>query len=39
MEHITFLGHVAVEVLLGPEAAEEVLCQVQLGPLHGLVGN
>ena len=36
---ITLLGHVAVEVLLGPEAAEEVLGQVQLGPLHACVGN
>jgi hypothetical protein len=36
---LTLLGHVAVEVLLGPEAAEEVLGQVQLGPLHACVGN
>ena len=36
---ITLLGHVAVEILLGPEAAEEVLGQVQLGPLHACVGN
>ena len=35
----TLLGHVAVEVLLGPEAAEEVLGLVQLGPLHACVGN
>ena len=39
MEHITLLGHVTVEVLLGPEAAEEVLGQIQLGPLHACVGN
>ena len=39
MEQITLLGHVAVEVLLGPEAAEEVLGQVQLGSLHARVGN
>ena len=32
---LTLLGHVAVEVLLGPEAAEEVFSHVQLGPLHG----
>ena len=32
MEHITLLGHVAIEVILGPEAAEEVLGQVKLGP-------
>ena len=32
---ITLLGHVAVEVLLGPEAAEEVLGHVLLGLLHG----
>ena len=25
MERITLLGHVAIEVLFGPEAAEEVL--------------
>ena len=31
------LGHVALEVLLGPEAAEEVLSHVQLGPLQGCV--
>ena len=37
MGSFTLLGHVAVEVLLGPEAAEEVLGQVQLGPLHGCV--
>ena len=30
----TLLGHVAVEVLLGPEAAEEVLGHVLLGLLH-----
>ena len=28
---LTLLGHVAVEVLLGPEAAEEVLGYVFLG--------
>ena len=36
---LTLLGHVAVEVLLGPEAAEEVLSHVQLGSLHGLCGD
>jgi hypothetical protein len=36
---ITLLGNVTIEVLLGPEAAEEVLGQVQLGPLHACVGN
>jgi len=36
---LTLLGHVAVEVLFGPEAAEEVLGQVQLGPLHACVGK
>jgi hypothetical protein len=33
------LGHVTIEVFFGPEAAEEVLGQVQLGPLHACVGN
>jgi hypothetical protein len=36
---ITLLGHVAVEVFFGPEAAEEVLGQMQLGLLHACVGN
>ena len=31
------MSHVAVEILFGPEAAEEVLGQVQLGPLHVFV--
>ena len=34
MGALTLLGHVAVEILLGPEATEEVLGHVQLGPLH-----
>ena len=34
---LTLLGLVPVEVFLGPEAAEEVLSHVQLGPLHGCV--
>ena len=28
------MSHVAVEILFGPEATEEVLGQVQLGLLH-----
>jgi hypothetical protein len=31
---LTLLGHIAVEVFFRPEAAEEVLGKMQLGPLH-----
>ena len=34
---LTLLGHVPVEIFLGPEAAEEVLSHVQLEALHGCV--
>ena len=34
MGALNLLGHVAVEILLGPEATEEVLGHVKLGPLH-----
>ena len=39
MEHITLLGHVGIDVFLGPEAAEDVLGQAQLVSLHACVGN
>ncbi len=35
MAGLTLLGHVAVEVLLGPEAREQVLGHVLLGLLLG----
>jgi hypothetical protein len=36
---ITLLGHITIEVFFGPEAAEEVLGQMQLGPLHGYLAD
>ena len=36
---LTLLGHVAVQVLLGPEAPEDVLGHVFLGLLHGCAAD
>jgi hypothetical protein len=37
--NLTLLGHVAVQVLLGPEAAEEVLGHMFFGLLHGFAAD